>query len=286
MPYLRFALMIGTSTLVMFVLMYLNTYALEHIFYSETRVYMAILMGATMAVVMMLWMWGMYPSRPMNLAILAGAVAVFAGSLWLVRSQVTVSGPSYMRAMIPHHSIAIMTSERAGIEDARVARLAHEIAAAQRKEIAEMRYLITETAAGRVVNTVYQDPPAQAGTMADALANTKLSALDPEPLSVQEAQLAISPAGGCRFNETPGTDPILWTSADGLSAAMKVNGVVVVLEPDGAPDQRRWSTDGLSVAVTPGVGGFQSDTMLAFDMDPGPSSGFGGFWHCGTPLPA
>ncbi len=53
MSYWRFAAMIATSTVVMFVLMYLNTYALEHLFWSETRVYMAILMGATMAVIML-----------------------------------------------------------------------------------------------------------------------------------------------------------------------------------------------------------------------------------------
>ena len=172
--YLRFALMILTSTVVMLGLMYLNTYALAHVFYSETRVYMAILMGATMAIVMMLWMWGMYENRAVNMAILAGAAVVFALSLWLVRSQATISGTSYMRAMIPHHSIAIMTSERAGITDARVVRLAHEIAAAQRKEIAEMRYLVAQTAADDTVSEVYQDPPAEAGTMQDALSNTLL----------------------------------------------------------------------------------------------------------------
>jgi len=124
MSYTRFGLMIFTSTLVMFVLMYLNTYAWEHVFFSETRVYMAALMGATMAVIMLAYMLAMYENRKLNIAIFAGAVFVVALSLWLVRSQVTVSGPSYMRAMIPHHSIAIMTSERAQIRDPRVRKLA------------------------------------------------------------------------------------------------------------------------------------------------------------------
>ncbi|HBM60685.1 MAG TPA: DUF305 domain-containing protein, partial [Citreicella sp.] len=130
MSYIRFGLMILTSTVVMFVLMYLNTYAMEHVFFSETRAYMALLMGATMAVIMLAFMLGMYRNRRLNLAILAGAVVVFGGMLWLVRGQATVSGPSYMRAMIPHHSIAIMTSERAQIRDARVRKLADEIIAA------------------------------------------------------------------------------------------------------------------------------------------------------------
>lgn len=107
MSYIRFALMILTSTLVMFFLMYLNTYALEHVFFSETRTYMAIMMGAVMAAIMLAYMLGMYKNAMLNVAIFVGSVLVFAISLWLVRSQVTVSGTSYMRAMIPHHSIAI-----------------------------------------------------------------------------------------------------------------------------------------------------------------------------------
>lgn len=136
MSYIRFGLMILTSTLVMFVLMYLNTYAWEHVFFSQTRAWMAVVMGAAMAVIMLAFMLGMYRNRGANLAIFAGAVLAFAGSLWLVRSQATVSGESYMPAMIPHHSIAIMTSGRAQIRDPRVRRLADEIIAAQRREIA------------------------------------------------------------------------------------------------------------------------------------------------------
>src|SRR3546814_13550975 len=124
MSYIRFGLMILTSTVVMFILMYLNTYAWEHVFFSETRIYMAVLMGATMAVIMLGYMLGMYANKQLNIAIFAGAVVVFALSLWLVRSQATVSGPSYMRAMILHHSIAIMTSDRAQIRDPPVRKLA------------------------------------------------------------------------------------------------------------------------------------------------------------------
>lgn len=144
MSYLRFALMILTSTVVMFILMYLNTYAWEHVFFSETRVYMALLMGATMAVIMLAFMLGMYSKRALNIAIFIGALLAFGLSLWLVRSQATVSGPSYMRAMIPHHSIAVMTSERAQIRDPRVRKLADEIIEAQEREIAEMKYLVSD----------------------------------------------------------------------------------------------------------------------------------------------
>jgi len=142
--YARFGVMIATSSLVMFGLMYLNTYALDHVFFSETRAYMAILMGATMALVMLVFMWHMYENATANVVILAVSALLFAGSLWLVRSQETVDDLSWMRAMIPHHSIAILTSERAHTSDARVRKLADGFIAAQRKEIAEMKALIRD----------------------------------------------------------------------------------------------------------------------------------------------
>ncbi len=144
--------MIATSMVVMFILMYLNTYLWTHVFWSETRAYMAILMGATMAIIMLGFMLSMYSSKTINAAIFAGAVLAFAASLWLVRSQTTVGDTSFMRAMIPHHSIAIMTSSRANIEDARVRKLADEIIYAQDKEIAQMRYLINEIEVSGVVS--------------------------------------------------------------------------------------------------------------------------------------
>lgn len=104
--YARFAAMIAASTVVMFVLMYFNTYALDHVYWSQTRAWMALVMGAAMAMVMLLFMWSMYPGRGAKLGILAGAAAIFAGALWLVRSQATVDDVAWMRAMIPHHSIA------------------------------------------------------------------------------------------------------------------------------------------------------------------------------------
>lgn len=144
MSYRRFAAMIATSTVVMYGLMYLNTYAYEHVFWSETRAWMALVMGSTMSVIMLGYMRSMYKKRLLNLAIFSGSIAVFALSLWLVRSQATVDDVEYMRAMIPHHSIAILTSERAQIADPRVHKLAKEIIEAQEREIAEMKYLVAD----------------------------------------------------------------------------------------------------------------------------------------------
>ena len=146
--YGRFAAMIGTSTVVMLGLMYLNSYRLDHVLWSETRFYMALVMGAAMAAVMLGFMRHMYENRTANVAILVAGAVVFAGSLWLVRSQRTVDDVSWMKAMIPHHSIAILTSERAQISDPRVRKLADEIIEAQRTEIAEMKRLIDDLEGG------------------------------------------------------------------------------------------------------------------------------------------
>jgi len=144
MSYKRFFAMIATSTVVMFALMYLNTYAFDHVHFSQTRFWMAFVMGATMAIVMLSFMLNMYKDKRLNIGIFAGSALLFVAALWLVRSQQTVDDAAYMRAMIPHHSIAILTSERAQIRDPRVRQLADEIIEAQRREIAEMKELIAD----------------------------------------------------------------------------------------------------------------------------------------------
>ncbi|MCI2393400.1 DUF305 domain-containing protein [Aliiroseovarius sp. N1F302] len=142
--YGRFLAMIATSTVAMFGLMYLNTYAMDHVFFSQTRMWMALYMGGMMAIVMLAFMLGMYTNRTANIAIFIGAVIAFGLGVTLVRSQATVGDVVWMKAMIPHHSIAVLTSERADISDPRVRALADAIIEAQRAEIEEMKRYITD----------------------------------------------------------------------------------------------------------------------------------------------
>ena len=144
MSYIRFAAMIATSVIVMYGLTYLNVYQAEHVLFSETRVYMALVMGAAMALIMLGYMLGMYRNRRANIGIVVASIATFAVALWLARSQNTVQDVSWMKAMIPHHSIAILTSERAQLSDPRVRQMARGIIESQRREIAEMQALIRE----------------------------------------------------------------------------------------------------------------------------------------------
>lgn len=142
--YVRFLAMIATAMVVMYATTYINTFEVSHVQWSETRLFMTLLMGTTMAVVMLAFMLGMYRNWKANVAIVVGAIVLFGLGTWLVRSQTTVQDESYMSAMIPHHSIAILTSERAEIEDVRVCELAVEIIEAQRREIDEMNWLISD----------------------------------------------------------------------------------------------------------------------------------------------
>lgn len=144
MKYKKLTAMIITSTIAMFVMMYLNTYAMSHVWFSETRAYMALYMGAGMAIIMLAFMLNMYKDRALNIGIFVGATILFIASVYLVRSQTTVGDNAWMKAMIPHHSIAILTSERANIEDPRVRELANGIIKAQRREIKEMEWLIAD----------------------------------------------------------------------------------------------------------------------------------------------
>lgn len=136
--------MVLTSTIVMFLFKYLSTYKMDHIFFSETRAYMALLMGATMALIMLVFMVKMLKNRKVNIMIAIGSVVVFFLSLYLLRSETLVDDVDYMEAMIPHHSIAILTSERAQITDPRVRSLADEIISTQIEEINEMKKLIKD----------------------------------------------------------------------------------------------------------------------------------------------
>jgi len=144
MNYVRFGVMIATATIVMSGLMYLNTYAFDDVWFSQTRVWMAILMGAVMAIIMLSFMLNMYKNNRINIAIVVAAIALFVGALWLVRSQKTVYDVAYTKAMIPHHSIAILTSQRAHIRDSRVRKLADQIIESQVREIEEMKQSIAD----------------------------------------------------------------------------------------------------------------------------------------------
>lgn len=87
-------------------------------------------------------MLNMYKNKKKNIAIILGSIILFVSALIMVRTQTPIGDVLYMKAMIPHHSIAILTSKRAAIKEPEVRKLADEIIKAQEKEISEMKALI------------------------------------------------------------------------------------------------------------------------------------------------
>lgn len=144
MSWSRFAAMIATSTFIMFFLMYQLVYSFEHLMFSINRLVASLVMGAVMTMVMLGFMWSMYKGMAIKVGVLAVALVLGAALLLVNRSQALISDVSFMKSMIPHHSIAINNARKASISDPRVRELADQIIASQVREIAEMKLLIDD----------------------------------------------------------------------------------------------------------------------------------------------
>lgn len=140
--YTKFLLMLLFSAISMYITMYFNTYEIDHVYFSWTRMYMTMIGVGGMAIVMFLMMHSMYKDKTKNILILTGSVVIMAIATFLVRQQIPIDDVKWMKAMIPHHSIAILTSSRADIQDPEVKELANSIIETQKKEIAEMKKMI------------------------------------------------------------------------------------------------------------------------------------------------
>ena len=284
--YGRFLAMVGTSTALMFGLMYLNSYSVEHLYWSETRFYMTFVMGATMAIVMLAFMLGMYRNAKMNALIITGSALLFAGALWLVRSQETVQDESWMSAMIPHHSIAIMTSERAEITDPRVAKLAADIVTAQNREISEMRFLLADIEANGEVGPEWPIGEAE-GTLpleslTQAVSTPVIAGIRPAPLTRADMRRVLGAEPACTFIRAVNADPILATDSNGQGVA-KVSGALVQFNGAGSVASGGvLSADGGQISITPGTGESGEDATLIFELtgDPALAVGFMGYWSC------
>lgn len=136
--------MIAVSTAIMFPLMYQLVYVPEHLEFSVNRLLASLVMGAVMTVIMLAFMWKMYSGMVTRISVLLVALVGAGTLLFMNRSQVLIDDVSFMRSMIPHHSIAINNAEKARISDPRVRELANKIIAAQVREIEEMKLLLQD----------------------------------------------------------------------------------------------------------------------------------------------
>lgn len=142
MSYSKFIIMMLISFVIMYLVMFLNIDKLAHYHTSVTRIYMTLLMIAPMAVLMITMMAKMYPDKKTNTVIIISGSLAFILFLIALRSQTPVGDVQYMKAMIPHHSSAILVSKHADIKDPEVKKLSEKIIRSQEEEIAEMEKMI------------------------------------------------------------------------------------------------------------------------------------------------
>jgi hypothetical protein len=184
MGWKRFAAMIAASTTIMFFLMYQLVYSWDHALFSVTRLLSSIVMGCVMTAVMLAFMWKMYQPRAAKIAVLAASIV--GGIVLLVtnRSQILIGDADFLKAMIPHHSIAINNARKAKIRDPRVRYLADRITRDQVKEIAEMKLLLQDiekhgTRAGQPLPAAPAEMKREDATEARALLTGRLLADKP-----------------------------------------------------------------------------------------------------------
>jgi hypothetical protein len=235
------------------------------------------------------YMLNMYKSRTVNLAIFIGAALTIALTTWLVRSQMTVSGTDFMQAMIPHHSIAILTSERAGIEDPRVRKLADEIIEAQRKEIAEMKYLIRALERDSAQTGRKPEAPAEEMAAGEAARRADLATTDLESMTDAELRRMLGSGPVCRFAYSAGDAAVAAATAprDGESrGVIKLHGRLVPMQvryqgPQGegfelSSDDVRVMTAPYEVAAENGARDAEARLHIGKDLE----VGYGGFYDC------
>lgn len=95
--YPRFLVMILASMVVMYLLSYTNSWELlGHAWFSETRLFMVLMMGGSMAIIMLTFMRQMYKNARLNAVIYVGSIVLMVVALVFVRSQTTVGDVYYM----------------------------------------------------------------------------------------------------------------------------------------------------------------------------------------------
>ena len=133
---------LGLDAVVMYFVMYTMIDRVDHLYPNLNNGYMTAMMVSSMAVVMAVTMKTMFSSPRMRWGVAGAALLVgllaFAG----MRTQAGVGDASFLRAMIPHHSGAILMCERATLTDPEIVALCGDIVRSQRAEIAKMKELL------------------------------------------------------------------------------------------------------------------------------------------------
>lgn len=142
-PYVMLGLNLLISGAIMYLVMFAMIDGLPEFFNNLNTLYMALMMVAPMAMLMVAMMGSMYRNRVANLAIVVGFAAVFAVSFLFVRQQTAIGDVQFLRSMIPHHSGAVLMCRKADLSDPEIRALCQQIIRSQRQEIAQMKAILS-----------------------------------------------------------------------------------------------------------------------------------------------
>jgi hypothetical protein len=140
--YARLGVELAIDFVVMYLVMYTMIATARHFQFNINNLYMTLMMVAPMAIVMLVSMRSMFPNPRLNWKIIAAALAVFIASFMGMRTQAGVGDKEFLRAMIPHHSGAILMCREARITDPDIKALCADIVRSQTQEIAQMEALL------------------------------------------------------------------------------------------------------------------------------------------------
>ena len=142
--YGRLMIELAIDFVIMYLVMFTMIRSLDHFYNNINNVWMTLMMVTPMAIVMLVAMRSMFPSRKGNVLIIIGAIIVFGVSFYGMRSQVAVGDEQFLRSMIPHHSGAILMCQEASITNPEIKALCGEIVDSQRREIEQMKAILEQ----------------------------------------------------------------------------------------------------------------------------------------------
>jgi len=137
--YMMLGVNLAISLLIMYVAMFAMIWSWGEFIQNVNFFYMALVMWAPMAAVMLLTMKPMYANPRLNVLLYALFAIVFLLSFAGIRAQALVGDKQFLSSMIPHHSGAILMCEQATISDPEIKTLCGRIIKSQAEEIDQMK---------------------------------------------------------------------------------------------------------------------------------------------------
>lgn len=138
--------MLGWMMLVHFIYMYIAMYSMVYsfgeVYLNSNTFYMTALMVAPMSAAMILMMSSMYKNRSQNIVWIVGSVGAFILFWTFMRTQAFVGDKQFVRAMIPHHSGALLMCGKAQLSDPELILLCKQIIEGQESEISQMKRIL------------------------------------------------------------------------------------------------------------------------------------------------